>query len=229
MTLQSAVSFSGGKDSTYATWIAVHQAWEVSLVTVRPPSADSLMFHHPNVDWTYLQAQSMGLSHEVVETNCTDETADLQHALAKMKSAHEISGLVTGAVASDYQKTRFDNMCDEIGLKTYAPLWHKSPKLLVEDLRKFGFRIILTAVAAQGLDESWLSRELTEQEWSRLEKLSKADGIHLTGEGGEYESFVLDAPHFSNTIEIEKSTNERHGDSGRMVIEKASLRDKLRN
>src|SRR5437667_10570461 len=171
----------------------------------------------------------MGWTHEVVETNCTDETADLQHALAKMKSAHEISGLVTGAVASDYQKTRFDNMCDEIGLKTYAPLWHKSPKLLVEDLRKFGFRIILTAVAAQGLDESWLSRELTEQKWSRLEKLSKANGIHLTGDGGEYESFVLDAPHFSKTIEIERSTNEWHGESGRMVIEKASLRDKLRN
>jgi len=229
MTLRVAVSFSGGKDSTYATWIAVHQAWEVSLVTVRPPSADSLMFHHPNVDWTYLQAQSMGLSHEVVETNCTDETADLQHALAKMKSAHEISGLVTGAVASDYQKTRFDNMCDEIGLKTYAPLWHKSSKLLVEDFKKSGFRIILIAVAAKGLDESWLGRELTEIEWSRLEGLSKIHGIHLTGEGGEYESFVLDAPHFSKRIEIEKTRKEWRGDSGRLVIEEASLRDKLGN
>jgi ABC transporter with metal-binding/Fe-S-binding domain ATP-binding protein len=229
MTLRVAVSFSGGKDSTYATWIAVHQAWEVRLVTVRPRSADSLMFHHPNVDWTCLQAQSMGLSHKVVEMTSTDETADLQHALAKMKSAHEISGLVTGAVASDYQKARFDNMCDEIGLKTYAPLWHKSPKLLVEDFKKFGFRIILIAVAAKGLDESWLGRELTEIEWSRLEGLSKIHGIHLTGEGGEYESFVLDAPHFSKRIEIEKTRKEWQGDSGRLVIEEASLRDKFGN
>ena len=229
MTLRVAVLFSGGKDSAYATWVAQHQGWDVSLVTVKPSSPDSRMFHYPNVEWTHLQAQAMGLSHEVVEMTGADEIGDLQHALGGMKSMHEISGLVTGAVASDYQKTRFDYMCDAIGLKTYAPLWHESPKLLVEDLRKFGFRIILTAVAAQGLDESWLSRELTEQEWSRLEKLSKAHGIHLTGEGGEYESFVLDAPHFSKTIEIEKSTNEWHGDSGRMVIEKALLRDKLRN
>jgi len=229
MTLRVAVSFSGGKDSTYATWISMHQSWDVSLVTVKPCSADSLMFHHPNVEWTHLQAQSMGLFHESVEMTSTDEMTDLQQALAKMKSTREIFGLVTGAVASDYQKTRFDNMCDAVGLKSYAPLWHKSPKLLVEDFKKSGFRIILTAVAAKGLDESWLGRELTETEWSKLEGLSKIHGIHLTGEGGEYESFVLDAPHFSKRIEIEKSTKEWHGDRGRLVIEEASLRDKLGN
>ena len=229
MTLRVAVLFSGGKDGAYATWVGQHQGWDVRLVTVKPSSPDSCMFHYPNVEWTHLQAEAMGLSHEVVEMTGTDEMADLQHALVRMKSRHKTSGLVTGAVASDYQKTRFDNMCDAIGLKTYVPLWHKSPRLLVEDLRKFGFRIILTGVAAQGLDESWLGRELTEEEWSRLEKLSKVHGIHLTGEGGEYESFVLDAPHFSKTIEIEKSRKEWHGDSGRIVIEKALLRDKLRN
>jgi len=229
MTLRVAVSFSGGKDSTYATWIALHQAWDVSLVTVRPSSPDSLMFHHPNTEWTVLQAKAMGLAHEIIEMKGKGELIDLQHTLDRMKSEDKISGLVTGAVASDYQKTRFDNICDAIGLKTYAPLWHKGPKLLVENLLKFGFRIILTAVAANGLDESWLGRELTEREWSKLEQLSKIHGIHLTGEGGEYESFVLDAPHFSKTIEIQRSRNEWHGDSGRMIIEKASLRNKLGN
>ena len=229
MTLRVAVSFSGGKDSTYAIWVSMHQGWDVNLVTIRPRSADSLMFHHPNIEWTRLQAQSMGLSHEVVEMTSTDEMTDLQQALGRMKSRHQISGVVTGAVASDYQKTRFDNMGDAVGLKTYAPLWHKSPKLLVEDFKESGFRIILTAVAAKGLDESWLGRELTETEWWKLEGLSKIHGIHLTGEGGEYESFVLDAPHFSKRIEIEKSTKEWHGDRGRLVIEEASLRDKLGN
>ena len=229
MTLRVAVLFSGGKDSAYATWVGQHQGWDVSLVTVKPSSPDSRMFHYPNVEWTHLQAQAMGLAHEVVEMTGTDEIGDLQHALGRMKSRHEISGLVTGAVASDYQKTRFDNMCDAVGMKSYAPLWHKSPKLLVEDFKKSGFRIILIAVAAKGLDESWLGRELTEIEWSRLEGLSKIHGIHLTGEGGEYESFVLDAPHFSKRIEIEKTRKEWRGDSGRLVIEEASLRDKLGN
>jgi diphthine-ammonia ligase len=226
MTLQVAVLFSGGKDSSYATWVAQHQGWDVNLVTVKPSSADSDMFHHPNVGWTRLQAQAMELSHDVVELTDDDEMTDLQIALAAMKARYGITGLVSGAIASDYQKSRIDNMCDAIGLKSYAPLWHKNPRLLVEDLKKAGFRIILVAVAAAGLDESWLGQELGVQQWSLLEKLSKVHGIHLTGEGGEYESFVLDAPHFSKTIEIERSRNEWHGDRGRMIIERASLRDK---
>ena len=213
----------------YSAWVVLHQGWNVSLVTVKPSSADSRMFHHPNIEWTHLQAQAMGLSHEFVESTGKNEMADLQYALVAMKSRQRISGIVTGAVASDYQKTRFDNMCDSIALKTYAPLWHKNPKLLVEDLKKSGLRIVLTAVAANGLDESWLGRELTELEWSRLEGVSRIHGLHLTGEGGEYESFVLDAPYFSKTIEIETSRKEWHGDSGRMVIEEASLRDKPGN
>jgi diphthine-ammonia ligase len=228
--MKTAVLFSGGKDSTYATWVVQHQGWDVDvLLTVQPSSSDSLMFHHPNVEWAHLHAEAMGLRHDTVRATRKDELADLRHDLAELKTNQGVSGLVTGAVASDYQKTRFDNMCDTIGLKTYAPLWHKNPKLLVEDLKRAGFRIILTAVAAKGLDESWLGRELSDSEWSRLDRLSKMHGIHLTGEGGEYESFVLDAPHFSKAIEIEKSRNEWHGDNGRMIIEKASLRDKLSN
>lgn len=229
MTLRVAALFSGGKDSSYATWIVQHQGWDVNLVTVRPSSVDSQMFHHPNVGWTHLQAQAMGLPLEVVEIKDKDEMTDLQRALAAMKARYRITGLVIGAVASDYQKARFDNMCDAIGLKSYAPLWHKNPKVLVEDLKNAGFRIILAAVAANGLDESWLGQELSAEKWSRLEKLSKLHGIHLTGEGGEYESFVLDAPHFSKTIKIQKSRNEWYGDSGRMIIEEASLWDKPSN
>src|SRR4029077_3055796 len=203
MTLRVAVLFSGGKDSSYATWVVQHQGWDVNLVTVKPRLADADMFLHPNVGWTWLQAQGMGLSHDVVEVKDNDEMTDLQNALAAMKARYGITGLVSGAIASDYQKSKIDNMCDAIGLKTYAPLWHKNPRLLVEDLTKAGFRIVLVAVAAAGLDESWLGQELSAQQWSRLEKLSKVHGIHLTGEGGEYESFVLDAPHFSKIVEIE--------------------------
>jgi len=187
------------------------------------------MFHYPNVEWTRFQAEAMGVPHQFIEVTSSDEMAQLEEALVALKTRRGVSGLVTGAVASDYQKARFDNMCDGIGLKSYAPLWHKTPRLLVENLEKSGFRIMLTAVAAKGLDESWLGRELTKQEWSKLERLSKIHGIHLTGEGGEYETFVLDAPHFSKTIEIEKSRIEWQGDRGRMVIEEASLRDKLGN
>lgn len=228
--MKTVVMFSGGKDSTYATWVVQHQGWDVaSLITVSPESSESLMFHHPNVEWAPLQATAMGLHHASVGAQSKDELIDLRTHLVRLRASQRISGLVTGAVASDYQKTRFDNVCENVGLKSFSPLWHKSPKVLVQDLKEAGFRIILTAVAARGLDESWLGRELSDEEWSRLETLSQRHGIHLTGEGGEYESFVLDAPHFAKAIEIEKSRAEWDGDRGRLVIEQASLRDKPSN
>ncbi|HYY92279.1 MAG TPA: diphthine--ammonia ligase [Candidatus Dormibacteraeota bacterium] len=226
--MKVAVLFSGGKDSTFAVWLTQHQGWNVAtLLTVRPSTTESLMFHHPNVEWTRLQAQAMDVPHDLIEVRRNTELDDLGKELDRLKVDEGISGVVSGAVASDYQKTRFDDMCESIGLKSFAPLWHKDPKLLVEDLKSAGYRIIITAVAAKGMDESWLGRELSEGEWSRLERLSKTHGINLAGEGGEYESFVLDAPHFRESIRIVKSRMEWEGDSGRLVIEKASLGDKL--
>ena len=228
--MKVAVLFSGGKDSTYAAWVVQHQGWDIGvLLTVQPRFSDSLLFHHPNVEWTSLQARAMGLPHAIIEVPADDELSGLRESLVALKKERRISGLVTGAVASDYQKTRFDNMCDAIDIKTYAPLWHKEPKRLEEDLKAAGFRIIITAVAAKGLDNSWLGRELTDGEWSRLEKLSISHGIHLAGEGGEYESFVLDGPNFEKVIEVQKSRTFWEGDSGRLSIEAASLRDKLSN
>ena len=226
--MKVAVLFSGGKDSTYAVWILQHLGWEISsLITVKPQTVDSWMFHYPNVEWTRLQADAMGLPHRMVQGNGNDELDQLQDVLVSMKRDLGIVGLATGAVASDYQKVRFDNMCDVIDLRSFSPLWHKRPELLVEDLSRAGFRITMTAVAAKGLDESWLGRELADEDWRKLNSLSKKQGIHLTGEGGEYESFVLDAPNFDKAVRIDKSKVEWRGQSGRLVIERASLRDKF--
>lgn len=227
--MRVAVLFSGGKDSCYTVWVLQHLGWEVTLlVTVRPSASDSMMFHYPSLDWTRLQAQTMGIPHEIIEAG-EDELKDLEKALVATRREYGIVGLATGAIASDYQKSRFDQICDSAGLKSYSPLWHKDPRVVVNDLLQAGFRVIMTGVGAFGLDESWLGRELTRAEWSRLSDLAVRHGIHLTGEGGEYETFVLDAPHFREEIVIDQSRRVWMGQSGHLVIEKASLRDKLGN
>lgn len=228
--MKVAVLFSGGKDSTYTVWVLHHLGWEISsLITVKPSTVDSWMFHYPDLEWTPLQADAMGFPHRMIQARGDDELVELQDVLVAMKRDLGIVGLATGAIASDYQKVRFDNMCDAIRLRSFSPLWHKRPELLVDDLAKAGFRIVITAVAAKGLDETWLGRELSDEDWKRLSGLSKIHGIHLTGEGGEYESFVLDAPFFKKAVQVEESKVEWNGQSGRLVIERASSRDKVDN
>jgi ABC transporter with metal-binding/Fe-S-binding domain ATP-binding protein len=227
--LKVAVLFSGGKDSTYAAWIAQHQGWDVeALVSVLPKGVESLMFHFPNVRWTKIQAEAMGLPHRTIDAG-QDELLGLREGLHETQEALGIDGVVTGAVASDYQKSRIDQICDMLGLKSFAPLWRKDPQILVNDLRSFGFKIILSGVGAAGLDESWLGQELTDRRWDLLEKVSKKHGIHLTGEGGEYETFVIDAPHFERRVSVDKTVNRWDGQSGYLVIEQASLVHKSAN
>ena len=227
--MKVAVLFSGGKDSTYAAWIAQHQGWDTAaLVSIRPKNVESMMFHFPGVRWTMLQAQALGLPHHVLEVG-NDELLSLKEGLAETKRDFGISGVVTGAVASDYQKSRIDRVCDDLGLKSFAPLWHKDPRRLVDDLKLLGLKIMMIGVGAAGLDESWLGKELTDDRWAMLEALSMKYGIHLTGEGGEYETLVLDAPMFKKRVQIAKGHNQWDGDSGHYVIENAILREKLPN
>lgn len=227
--MKVAVLFSGGKDSTYAAWIAQHQGWDTAaLVSIRPKNVESMMFHFPGVQWTMLQAQALGLPHHVLEVG-NDELLSLKEGLAETKRDFGISGVVTGAVASDYQKSRIDRVCDDLGLKSFAPLWHKDPRRLVDDLKLLGLKIMMIGVGAAGLDESWLGKELTDDRWAMLEALSMKYGIHLTGEGGEYETLVLDAPMFKKRVQIAKGHNQWDGDSGHYVIENAILREKLPN
>ncbi len=221
--------FSGGKDSCYSVWLVQHQAWDIAkLVTVKPDSPDSWMFHYPNVEWTKLQARAIGLP-QLMVSSVQDDLKGLEETLRATKRDEGIEGLVTGAVASDYQKSKFDNLCDRVGLRSFSPLWHKKPEVLVGDLIGAGFRIVMSGVAASGLDESWLGEELTLMEWERLKKVSERHGLYLTGEGGEYETFVIDAPHFSQKISILDSEREWDGQSGRLVIRKASLGNQLGN
>ena len=57
-----------------------------------------------------------------VETAGEKETelADLEAALAPLP----IDGFTSGALASEYQRTRLEGIGHRLGLKSFAPLWH---------------------------------------------------------------------------------------------------------
>ncbi len=85
-----------------------------------------------------------------------------------------------------------------------------------------GFEIRIIRVAAYGLDESWLGRTLDADALDELEELNEEYGVHLLGEGGEFETLVTDGPHMDRRIELEYST-EWDGTRGTLVVEDAWL------
>lgn len=201
--MKLAALFSGGKDSTYAIYQAIQQGHEIKyLITMFPKREDSYMFHHPLVELTKFQAEAMEIKHITQETagEKENELEDLKKVLNKIKN--EIDGVVSGALASNYQKIRVDRICEELGLKSIAPLWQADQLQRLRDEFKIGFKIMITAVAAEGLDKNWLGKIVDEKVIRDLENLHKKYGIHPGFEGGEAESFVLDCPIFKKKIVI---------------------------
>jgi ABC transporter with metal-binding/Fe-S-binding domain ATP-binding protein len=217
--------FSGGKDSTYAAWLASKEHELCCLITVFPKSDLSFMFHYPNITWTQLQAQAVGVPQvtEQTEGEKEKELDDLERALRKAKEAHSLDGICTGALASVYQKSRVEKICDELGLECISPLWGVDPEQHLRGLFRDGFVAMIVSVSALGLDEKWLGRVLDEQAVEELVQLGKKFRFHVGLEGGEGETLVLDCPLFKAGVEIEESSKHWNGDSGWLEITKARL------
>ncbi|AEF96906.1 diphthine--ammonia ligase [Methanotorris igneus] len=222
--MKVASLYSGGKDSTYALWWALHQGWEVKyLVNVISKNKESYMFHIPNVELTDLISESVGIPLVRVYTKGEKEkeVLDLKKALEKL----DIDGIVCGALASEYQKTRIDHICEEIGIKSFAPLWHKDQELILRDVAKF-FDVRIVGVSAYGLGKEWLGKRITEENIDKLLKICERYQINKAFEGGEAETFVFDAPFFKKKIEVVDYEIIWDGVSGVYIVKDAKLVDK---
>jgi diphthine-ammonia ligase len=150
------------------------------------------------------------------------ELEDLKKLLASL----DVDGVVTGAVQSVYQKERIDRLCNELGLKSVAPLWHQEPLEIMKELIRLKFRVILVGVYAYGLDQTWLGREINTETLEKLVELHEKYQISLVGEGGEYESLVLDAPIYKKRLQIVDSETSYENNSGVLTIKEVKLVDK---
>ncbi len=213
---------SGGKDSTFAAYYAKQKSKLKYLITAKPKE-ESYMFHYPNIELTKIQANLMGVK-QIFYESCSEkekEVEELKQVISKLK----IDGIIVGAVASEYQKKRILKIAKELNLKLISPLWKINQVEYLKKLISLGFKIIITKVAAEGFGKDWLGRRIDEECLKELIKLNKKYKISVVGEGGEYESFVLDCPIFSKKIEVEKSSKiyDEKNHCGRLDIEKVRV------
>jgi len=203
--MKLAVLFSGGKDSTYAAYLAKKTGYEIAcLITVLSKNKDSYMFHTPSIDKTKQQAKVMGIPLIVEKTKGKKESElkDLERAIRTAKKKYKIQGVLTGAIESVYQASRIQKICYKLELECFNPLWQKDQTELLKDLIKNKFKVIITAVSAYPLTKDWLGRKIDKSFIEDAKKLKEKYKIHIAGEGGEFETFVLDCPLFKRKLKI---------------------------
>jgi len=203
--MKAAVLFSGGKDSCMAAYLAKKKGYELTcLISVFSENKESYMFHTPSIKRTKQQAKIMQIPLIIQKTKGKkeEELKDLEKAIKKAIKKYNINYIVSGALASNYQKSRIENICKKLNLKSITPLWHKDEIAYLEELIKNKFKVIITGVAAYPLDESWLGREINKKFIDDVKELHKKYKIHPAGEGGEFETFVLDCPLFEKSLRV---------------------------
>ena len=223
--MKSAVLFSGGKDSVMALNYAIENGDDVRyLLSIKSENDESYMFHVPNIHLTDLISQAVEIPLIEVKTSGVkeEELEDLKEGFKELKSLG-IEAIYTGALFSNYQKSRIERLAQDLDIKAISPYWHKDPKEYMDLVIDSGFKVIISGVFADGLDQSWLGRQIDKEALAELEKISEKTYLHLAFEGGEAETLVIDGPIFKKRIEILEADMDWHLDNGTYNVTDARL------
>lgn len=214
--MKLGVLFSGGKDSLYSTYLAKKNKHEIAcLITLFSKNKESYMFHTPSIEKTRFQAQSMNLPLIIHKTKGVkeEELKDLETAIRHAVKEYHIEGIVTGAIQSVYQASRIQKICSKLKIKCINPLWQKDEIEYLNELIKNKFRVIITGVFAYPLNQSWLGREINKDFIKEVRILNQKYKIHPAGEGGEFETFVLNCPLFKKPLQIKSHKDFKEGEN----------------
>jgi asparagine synthase (glutamine-hydrolysing) len=221
--------YSGGKDSTLALIKASREHKIACLISMISENPESYMFHVPNALLTKYQAEAMEIPiiQKFTKGEKEKELADLKKTIEEAREKFGIEGIVTGAIKSNYQYSRIKNICDELKFELISPLWQMDE---IEELKEVlieRIKAIIVSVSAYPLTKDFLGKEIDESIVKKFIDFREKFGFNPSGEGGEYETFVIDAPIFKKKISIEDFDVFWEGNSGYLKIKKVELSDKI--
>tara|TARA_Y100000034_G_scaffold126865_1_gene178766 strand:- start:2995 stop:3660 length:666 start_codon:yes stop_codon:yes gene_type:complete len=219
--MKLAVLFSGGKDSCYAAYLASIDNEIACLITIQSENLESYMFHTPSISKVEEQAKVMNLPLIIQKTKGKkeEELKDLEKAIKEAIKKYKIGGIVTGAVESVYQSTRIQKICDKLDIECFNPLWQLDQKQLIYELYENKFEVIITGVFAYPLDKSWLGRKIDKKFFNEIKELEEKYKINPAGEGGEFETFVLNCPLFKKPLKVKSFEDSGEKNSWRREVE----------
>ena len=203
--MKVAVLFSGGKDSHLALYKASKEHNVACAITLHSKNKYSYMFQSLGIKYTSLQLELQNIQQLSIETQGEKEKEleDLKYGIIQAIKLYNITGIVTGAILSTYQSSRIQQICDELNIWCFNPLWQMSSESMFEELEKEGFEVALLGVFAYPLNSSFVGKKLNSTLKSQLLEYEKKYHISAIGEGGEYESFVLNGPLYTKSLNLE--------------------------
>mgnify|MGYP001772742750 CR=1 FL=1 len=225
----AAVLFTGGKDSVYALHKAIGEGLEVKvLVSAIPHYNYSLLYHRPSYTGLLAQAQSLSMPLETIGLyDPRREIEALYHLLRRVREKYGVEVAVTGGIKSRFQLKAFSEAASRVGLRVYAPCWGFRELDYMAELLRSGIKFIVVSITSMGIPHSLLGKVFTENDLDTLSRLSARYGFNISFEGGEAETFVVDAPLFKYRLLVHGETKIVSEFEGYYEIRKISLVKKV--
>lgn len=237
---------SGGKDSLYAAGKAIQMGHEMVCVAnlYSQDEQDSYMFQCAGT--LFVPAIAKALNKPLISRKLTgksvmkeaaytktegDEIEDLYELILEAKCRFpDIEAVVSGAVLSEYQRARVEHICARLSLASIAPIWRMDQRELLLEMIEEGYEAVLIKISSMGLYKENLGQSIREL-FPYLEEINKKYQVNMAGEGGEYESLVLDAPIMKMRLVLERTevitdSKNEYSPYGHLIIHELSLVDK---
>jgi len=217
--MKVVASWSGGKDSAYAYYLATQQGHQVINLLTMMMSESKSNFHMIPSGILDLQAESISISLIKKTTSPQIYEKDFKEVLLQCKTKGA-EGLVTGDIYEvvGHEEGWLGRVCKEVGLIPVKPLWMVDTKQIYLGYLKTGFKAIVVRTKLDLLGVDWLGRVLDRKFYDDILKLGNVDPC---GEGGEYHTVVTDGPTFKKKIEIQETQKHKlEGGFGYLEIKK---------
>jgi uncharacterized protein (TIGR00290 family) len=198
--MKVVASWSGGKDSCYAYYLATQQGHKVMNLFTMMMSETKSNFHMIPSGILDAQAESIGIPLIKKTTSAKTYEKDFKSVLLECK-AKGAEGLVTGDIyeVTGHEEGWLGRVCKEVGITPVRPLWMGDTKKIYLDYLKTGFKATVVRTKLNLLGVEWLNRTLDRKFYDDILKIGNVDPC---GEGGEYHTVITDGPEFNQRIEL---------------------------
>lgn len=221
---QVFVSWSGGKDSCFAGYLAIRDGLEVRyLANTVSEDGQRSRSHGLSAEILKLQAQALGIPLIQQKTSKNTYEADFKIMLHALKQ-EGITGGVFGDIDFNAHREWLDRVCGDVGITPHFPLWLQNQNKIMNDFVELGFEAVVVATKADLLGEEWLGLKVDFDFIKDLAALGK--NITPCGEAGEYHTLVIDGPLFKQRLEIVKSDKVLKDGHWFLEIKKVQLKPK---
>ena len=208
--LKAFVSWSGGKDGALSYYRAMKSFQITHLLNMIAEDGEVSRSHGIRTRILQLQGEAIGLPVVQVRSSWESYETEFKKAISSLQERGVEVGIF-GDIDLEEHREWVERVSKESGISAVLPLWgEKKRENLIQELIEAGFETVIVATRKDLLGLEWLGRGI---DYAFVREISKVRGVDISGENGEYHTFVVSGPIFKKKLKIlksEKITREGH-------------------